>query len=111
MSDTTPGPSQSSISGTDAGALDTTQPARLLSTPGSKLSFATFHPRTASQNPRKLSRGDELCSNKRIVIEILPSGESFWRWVPRAKGTEAGGDEGEWPRVVDICGYVWFYLH
>ncbi|KIP10869.1 hypothetical protein PHLGIDRAFT_184256 [Phlebiopsis gigantea 11061_1 CR5-6] len=105
MATTTPGPSQPiSLSGNTVGVLDPTQPQRLLSSLGSTLSFATFHPRTASQNPRKLSRGDELCSNKRVVIETLPSGESFWRWVPRAKGVENGGAEGEWPRLVDICG-------
>lgn len=100
-----PGPSQIiTISGSTVGVLDPTQPERVLSAPGSKLSFATFHPRTASRSPRTLSARDELCSNKRIVTETLPSGESFWRWVPRAKGVEAGGDEGEWPRVIDICG-------
>ena len=99
-----------SIYGSVPGVIDPSQPARLLSDPNSKLSFASFHPRTASshQDPRKLSTREELCSSRRIVIETLPSGESFWRWVPRAKGVENVEDEGQWPRVVEICGYVIF---
>lgn len=95
-----------SISGTAVGLLDPTQAARLLSTPHSTLSFATFHPCAASASMRKLSVRDELCSGKRVVIEVLPSGECFWRWVPRAKGVENVADEGVWPRVVSICGYI-----
>jgi hypothetical protein len=111
MSATAAGPSQPvTLSGTTAGALDPTQAARLLSSQYSKLSFATFHPLTASSSTRKLSSRDELNSKKRVVVETLPSGESYWRWVPRAKGVDsAGGDEGEWPRVIDICGYVLLY--
>jgi hypothetical protein len=101
------GPSQIPIlSGTIVGLLDSQQATRLLSTPDSKLYFATFHPRTASASARKLSTQDELCSQKRVVIETLASGESFWRWVPRAKGVDAAGGEGSWPRVINICGYV-----
>ncbi|EKM54472.1 uncharacterized protein PHACADRAFT_196902 [Phanerochaete carnosa HHB-10118-sp] len=96
-----------SIVGLPVGALDPAQPARLLSSPGSKLSFATFHPLTASCGLQRAQlRGDELCSKKRVVIETLPAGESFWRWIPRAKGMENADDEGEWPRVVDICGQL-----
>ena len=103
----TPGPSQTvTISGTIVGLLDPTQPTRLLSTPQSKLSFATFHPRAASASTRNLTAQDELCSKKRVVIEILPTGECFWRWVPRAKGVDNVADEGSWPRIVSICGYT-----
>lgn len=107
------GPSQTriplSISGSLPGVIDPSQPDRLLSTPGSKLSFASFHPRTASSHqdplhPRKLSTREELCSSRRIVIETLPTGESFWRWVPRAKGVDNFEEEGQWPRVIEICG-------
>lgn len=107
MTSTMAGPSQATLSivGLPIGALDPTQPARLLSSPDSRLSFATFHPLAASHSLQKEpSRSDELCSNRRVVVETLPTGESFWRWVPRAKGVENGGDEGEWPRVVNICG-------
>lgn len=105
----TPGPSHTkSISGTTTGLLDPTQSSRILSAPGSRLSFATFHPRTASAVTRKLSTRDELCSQKRVVIETLVGGESFWRWVPRAKGVENTNDEGAWPRIINICGCVIF---
>ncbi|GJE92239.1 hypothetical protein PsYK624_083920 [Phanerochaete sordida] len=109
MSSTTAGPSQPHLSvvGLPIGALDPTQPARLLSSSGSKLSFATFHPLTATKALQKEhSRSDELSSKRRVVLETLSTGESFWRWVPRAKGVEAGGDEGEWPRVINICGQL-----
>lgn len=103
------GPSNvTTISGTVVGILDPTQATRLLSSPGSILSFATFHPRTASATSRKLSTQDELCSQKRVVIETLVSGENFWRWVPRAKGVDHVDGEGLWPRVINICGYVTF---
>ncbi|KAI0699249.1 hypothetical protein BC835DRAFT_584725 [Cytidiella melzeri] len=100
-----PGPSHIiTITGTVVGLLDPTQATRLLSAPGSRLSFATFHPRTASAGSRQLSTQDELCSQKRVVIETLPSGENFWRWVPRAKGVDTVAGEGTWPRVINICG-------
>ena len=99
------GPSQIlKISGSVVGILDPTQATRLLSSPGSRLAFATFHPEAASVASRKLSTQDELCSQKRGVIETLPSGENFWRWVPRAKGVDSLGGEGSWPRVINICG-------
>ncbi|KAL4254994.1 hypothetical protein ABKN59_003930 [Abortiporus biennis] len=109
MDDEESTPSQSriplSISGSIVGIIDPTQKERLLSSPDSKLSFATFHPRTASAtSDRKLSTREELCSSKRIVIETLSTGESFWRWVPKARGVETVEDEGQWPRVIIICG-------
>lgn len=105
MAEATAGPSYyPSISGPVVGALDPTQRERLLSTPHSTLSFSTFHPLTASNTPRKQSTRDELCKGKRIVIENLPNGQSFWRWVPRAQGVEDAAEEGVWPRMIDICG-------
>ncbi|CAL1707578.1 unnamed protein product [Somion occarium] len=96
------------ISGCEVGVLDPSQRDRLLSTPDAKLSFATFHPRTAaafqSGQPHKLSTQDELCNSKRIVIETVPGGESFWRWVPRARGVQSVEEEGHFPRVIEICG-------
>ncbi|KAI0092947.1 hypothetical protein BDY19DRAFT_398310 [Irpex rosettiformis] len=101
------GPSQTiTISGTVVGILDPTQATRLLSSPGSRLAFATFDPKTASVVTRKLSVQDELCGQKRVVIETLLNGENFWRWVPRAKGVDSAGGEGSWPRVISICGQL-----
>ncbi|KAK7687076.1 hypothetical protein QCA50_009576 [Cerrena zonata] len=100
---------QLSLSGTTVGVLDSSQPQRLLSSPDAKLSFASFHPRAAG-NSSKLSAHDELCTSKRIVVETLPSGESFWRWVPRARGVQSVEEEGHFPRVIEICGEV-YYCH
>ena len=47
---------------------------------------------------------DVLCTSKRIVIETLANGESFWRWVPRARGVQSVEEEGRFPRVIEICG-------
>jgi hypothetical protein len=43
---------------------------------------------------------------KRVVIETTSNGESFWRFVPRAKREEGCEDEGVWPRIIEVCGYV-----
>jgi hypothetical protein len=97
------------LTGSVPGLLDSTQPARLLRLPGSKLSFATFDPHAASgsqdvPNLCTLSLNEELYRPKRIVIETLPSGESFWRFVPKARLEEGISDEGKWPRIIEICG-------
>lgn len=105
-----PGPStHTKISGSIPGQLDPTQPSRLLRQPRSTLSFAAFDPRAASAQQdvpdfRKLSIQDELYRPKRIVVETAPSGASFWRFVPNARREEGVCDEGQWPRVVVICG-------
>jgi hypothetical protein len=97
------------ISGSVPGLLDPAQPERLLRMPDSRLSFAAFDPRAASglqeiPDLRKLSLNEELYRPKRVVIETTPSGESFWRFVPKARREEGVLDEGKWPRVVEICG-------
>ncbi|ETW80475.1 hypothetical protein HETIRDRAFT_434570 [Heterobasidion irregulare TC 32-1] len=97
-----------SISGSQPGLLDPSQTARLLRLPGTILSFAAFHPRVASSEIRidvdKLSLNEELYRPKRVVIETLPDGDSFWRFVPRARRGISVEDEGAWPRVINICG-------
>lgn len=106
------GPSQipvtHSLFGTVPGVLDPTQPSRLLRFPGSTLSFASFHPFTASnvQEPQRTSNGDEPCRPKRIVIESVLGRDGFstWRFVPRARREQGVEDEGVWPRVIEICG-------
>ncbi|KAF7361885.1 RING-type domain-containing protein [Mycena venus] len=98
------------ISGTTPGVLDPTQPQRLLRRPSSSLSFATFDPRVASADHgwdmRSLSLNEELYRPKRVVIETTCSGESSWRFVPRARWEEGVVDEGPWPRVIDLCGQL-----
>lgn len=95
-----------SISGTEVGQLDSTQASRVLRVAGAKLSFANYDPLAASAVHRPFSKHDHLSRAKRIVIETLPTGESSWRWVPRAKGVVDVTEEGRWPRVIDICGSV-----
>ncbi|KAJ7072322.1 hypothetical protein C8F01DRAFT_973331 [Mycena amicta] len=97
-----------SISGCVPGILDPDQRHRLLRRPSSTLSFASFDPRVASADHglgmRALSLNEELYRPKRVVIETTCSGQSFWRFVPRARLDEGVEDEGTWPRVIDICG-------
>ncbi|KAF9244937.1 hypothetical protein BU15DRAFT_71296 [Melanogaster broomeanus] len=95
------------LRGTQPGLLDPSQPSRLLRFPDSKLSFASFDPKTAlveEPDTRKRNSTESLTPPKRIVIETTPKGASFWRFVPRARLDEGVQDEGVWPRVVDICG-------
>ncbi|KAJ6499905.1 hypothetical protein C8R47DRAFT_970689 [Mycena vitilis] len=98
------------ISGTTPGVLDSTQPHRILRRPSSTLSFASFDPRVASADHgwdmRSLSLNEELYRPKRVVIETTCSGESSWRFVPRARWDEGVVDEGSWPRVIDLCGQL-----
>ncbi|KAF8629663.1 hypothetical protein AX17_005602 [Amanita inopinata Kibby_2008] len=96
------------INGSVPGLLDPTQPERLLRLPGSKLLFAAFDPLTATDvtGPGKHSINEEFCRPKRIVVEIMPNGDSHWRFVPNARREDGVPDEGEWPRPVGICGEV-----
>jgi hypothetical protein len=114
---TAAGPSTSSLKktlhGSQPGVLDPTQPARLLRYPTSRLSFASFDPRTAVVDSthhnhipdiRKLNIQDELNTARRVVIENTAEGISSWRFVPNAKRERGVENEGAWPRVVDYCG-------
>ncbi|KAK2463277.1 hypothetical protein APHAL10511_004932 [Amanita phalloides] len=99
------------ISGSVPGILDPTQPERLLRLPGSTLHFAAFDPLAATARQdiadiRRLSVKDNSCRQRRIVIETAPSGDSFWRYVPNARLDDGVGDEGTWPRAINICGEV-----
>ncbi|KAI9459090.1 hypothetical protein F5148DRAFT_1287215 [Russula earlei] len=94
-----------SLSGPHPGQLDQTQPSRVLRHPDAKLSFASFHPLTAS-NTHPYHARDCPSNPKRIVIESHPSGSSCWRFVPRARLAEGVSDEGPWPRPVDFLGNV-----
>ncbi|KAK7472563.1 hypothetical protein VKT23_000678 [Stygiomarasmius scandens] len=92
------------------GILDPSQPQRLLRFPSSRLVFASFHPLTATSGQdvdlRKLSLRDELYNAKRVVIEITPTGENYWRFVPKARMDEGVLDEGQWPRLIQLCGQL-----
>ncbi|KAJ3724490.1 hypothetical protein C8R42DRAFT_661941 [Lentinula raphanica] len=100
------------LTGSTPGVLDSTQPDRLLTFSNSTLSFASFNPRTATSShltsdARKLSLNEGSYNPKRVVIETSPTGERFWRFVPKARLDEGVVDEGDWPRVVDICGTLY----
>jgi hypothetical protein len=98
------------IDGTTPGLLDPTQVARILQSSNSKLSFASFDPLTAFGSHvvpdiNKLSlKNEDFIRPKRIVVESFQTGESFWRFVPKALMEEGVVEEGIWPKVVDICG-------
>lgn len=94
-----------SLLGPHPGRLDQTQASRVLHHPDGKLSFASFHPLTASNVQPHLAQ-DGSSNPKRIVIETHPSGFSHWRFVPRARLAEGISDEGPWPRLVDFLGYI-----
>jgi hypothetical protein len=102
--------------GTVPGKLDPNQPSRVLHDTENSLSFAIYDAHTArndlddSQMPDldNPSVRDELCKGRRIVIETTPSGDSTWRYVPRAHLLHGVQDEGIFPRLVIYCGYVSF---
>ncbi|ESK97057.1 hypothetical protein Moror_6278 [Moniliophthora roreri MCA 2997] len=98
-------PSSSStrvLAGAAPGQLDPTQPIRLLRSNQSRLFFASFDPRTASSH-RDPNLDHDLSKARRVILEA--NGEKItWRFVPKAFLEEGVIDEGEWPRVVDICG-------
>lgn len=98
------------LSGTTPGILDPTQPQRLLRQPTSKISFAFFDPRAASSfsevDIKKLSLNETLYRAKRVVIESSANGDNFWRFVPKAKWEDGVLDEGQWPRIIMLCGCV-----
>jgi hypothetical protein len=94
-----------SLFGPHSGQLDNTQPSRVLRHPDAKLSFSSFHPLTASNVP-PYNAHQGSSNPKRIVIETLPGGYSHWRFVPRARLAEGVSDEGVWPRLVEVLGYI-----
>ena len=110
------------LSGTIPGVLDPSQSSRLLRTPSTLLFFAAFDPLTARGNgfpnfaslhidPKasKRTHPEPMTSSngKRIVIETDPeNGVCSWRFVPRAKTEGVFLDEGSFPRLVKLCGYV-----
>jgi hypothetical protein len=97
------------VSGTKPGVLDSSQRDRILRSPQSQLLFASFDPYIAI--PRelvdlaKLNLQDDSCRPKRIVIEMVPNRGTFWRWIPSARKQADVDNEGEFPRIVLVCGY------
>lgn len=104
-----PRPEIIEVSGTEPGVLDPTQRNRILRSPGSQLLFANFDPYIAIPQEvvdlANLSLQDDGCRPKRIVIEIVPGRGTFWRWIPSARKQADVENEGEFPRIVLICGY------
>lgn len=95
--------------GSKPGLLDATQPGRLLRDSGSSLLFATLDPRTATAHTNALnssSRSGKYKFSSRIVIEKMPDGEAFWRFVPISDLAIGISNEGQWPRLVSFCGYA-----
>ncbi|KAF9268875.1 hypothetical protein L218DRAFT_984200 [Marasmius fiardii PR-910] len=100
-------PSSSStriISGSTPGLLDPSQTQRVLRSPNSRLSFAYHDPRTASTH-HTLGVDHDLSKSRRVVIEAQ-GGALTWRFVPKALLDKGVADEGQWPRVIDICGQL-----
>ena len=104
-----PPPEIIELSGTEPGVLDPTQRNRILRSPESQLLFASFDPYIAIPQEvvdlANLSLQDDSCRPKRIVIEIVPGRGTFWRWIPSARKQADVENEGEFPRIVLICGY------
>ena len=93
------------LTGSSLGVLDQTQSSRILNSPTSRLSFAAFHPCAGSA-----ANSSAHCLlpsySSRIIIETLSDGSSVWRPIPLAVGASSLSDEGSWPRLINICGYV-----
>lgn len=93
--------------GTQPGALDPSQRARILRHPNATLLFATHDPKTAGGEGEVINMArltlDENGFRKprRVVMEIFPNGSSSWKFVPKAR-LEGVTDEGLWPRVIEI---------
>ena len=97
------------LAGSAIGVLDQTQSSRILNSKTSRLSFATFHPCAGS------AAGSAACCllpsySDRIIVETLSDGSSVWRPIPLAVGASSLSDEGSWPRLINLCGYV-LYKH
>ncbi|TFK46533.1 hypothetical protein OE88DRAFT_1648537 [Heliocybe sulcata] len=83
--------------------------AHLHMVPGSQVTFAWAHPHV-----------NTTASPRRIVVETLPGGIQYWKYVPDARREEGVCEEGPWPRMIlfnrtiQICHQVqWelFKLH
>jgi hypothetical protein len=110
-----PGPSGSKLPvnlvgvGPVPGILDPSQKGRILTDEHSTLIFSAFDPSTAGGHEANLNRLrkvnlNEQSAPKRIVVEVTRTGQSTWRFVPSARREEGVENEGNWPRVIDICG-------
>jgi len=102
------GPSVGDLTGSEPGVLDESQRSRVLRTINSTLSFASFDPYVATPREAsdlsRISIEEERCRPKRIVIETIPGHGSFWRWVPSARKQQGVNDDGEFPRLIEVCG-------
>ncbi|KAH6913817.1 hypothetical protein BKA70DRAFT_1094838 [Coprinopsis sp. MPI-PUGE-AT-0042] len=93
--------------GTQPGALDPSQRARILRHPNATLLFATHDPKTAGGegeviNMARLTLDEHGFSKpRRVVLEIFPNGNCSWKFIPKAR-LEGVTDEGLWPRVIEL---------
>ncbi|KAJ7579272.1 hypothetical protein C8J56DRAFT_340929 [Mycena floridula] len=95
------------LTGSSPGRLDPSQTHRLLRFPNSTLLFASFHPHAASSlHGIDVNSTDSLYTAKRVVIEVTPTNENHWRFVPKALKDHGVENEGFWPRTIDLCGQI-----
>lgn len=94
------------LGGCTIGVLDHTQPRRILNSPESRLHFATYHPLAGSAARPTNASCQPSSYPGRIVVETLSDGSCVWRPVPLAVGADSISDEGSWPRLINLCGYV-----
>lgn len=92
------------LSGVKPGALDPTQPARILCNPSSVLIFATYDPVAFASVGLDVA----LPPDARIIVEHTPgSGQANWfRLIPPPRlAPGVRGEDGSWPKVILLNGY------
>lgn len=98
------------LAGNEPGQVDPDQKSRIFKSQSAVLAFATFDlvagPATLGPEVKDVPGLLEYLSKKRLAIEVHPSGDFIWRFVPDAQLCDGVEDEGPWPRIVDLCGWV-----
>ena len=76
--------------------------------PGTVASVSDFDPTPGDPTDalRKMDLNANTYRPKRIVTVCAPSGRTASRFVPDAPREMGKEDEGFWPRLVSLCGYV-----
>jgi len=96
------------LAGNEPGQVDPDQKSRILGSENAVLAFATFDlvagPVTLGPEREKMPGLLEYLSKRRVAIEMRPTGDFIWRFVPNAELCDGVEDEGPWPRIVDLCG-------
>ncbi|KAL0578203.1 hypothetical protein V5O48_003778 [Marasmius crinis-equi] len=96
------------LSGTVPGLLDPSQKRRILRHPSSQIFFASFDPRTAAPDYQTSIFDTDIHRRRRIVLEVICNHTLTWRFVPSASLDQAATNEGAWPRLVEICGKLYY---